>query len=367
MKRLFRVFFLFTTILIFFSCSSEDIDGEPENPAGGGGTEVPPFDYDAIKDRDILPIYYTEDNGKSFIVRYEAVKIGEYLWMNGNFTAPAESGHGVTQSQINTGLEVYRIDPNQYKLTPDDVNKYFGQYYTIDRIFEMNAAGNMYEGDNKVNRGKWGLPNRKDFQQLFAMCGDGNESGVRTTLVYKVNEIPIAQKANNVFWIADSNTNKYGFNLLYGGERAHNDGFVWQTCFDYPSDCNEYNSKKGDFVIFCATAAFPTSDNGTVILHDYPDTSRGKEWAWKPVRWTRRLTDEELGYKLYVNAERSDIVKLGLEDTPPTGYEELPNGYLRGFYVQYILNNSNPTKTVAELRQMELDVVEVMHGAVQPT
>lgn len=370
MKRLVGSFFLCTVILLFISCTStpplDDID-EPGTPPTGGGGNGSSFDFSAMHDRDILPIYYSEDEGRSFPVRYEAVKIGEYLWMNSNFTAPVEAGHGVTQEQINTGLEVYRINTQKYKLTPDDLNKYFGQYYTLDEIFQMNAVGNMYEGDDKVERGKWGLPTRKDFQQLFAMCGNGNESDVRTTLVYKLNEIPIVQETENIFWMNGHNTNRYGFNLLYGGERAHNDGFSWQTCFDYPNDCNEYTSKKGDFVIFYATAAFPTGDNGTVILHDYPDTSRGKEWAWKPVRWTRRLTDKELGYKLYVNADRSDIVKLGIENASPTGYEELPNGYLRGFYVQYILNNPNPAKTVKELRQMELNITEVMHGAIQPT
>lgn len=71
-----------------------------------------------------------------------------------------------------------------------------------------------------------------------------------------------------------------------------------------------------------------------------------------PMRWCRRLTDKELGYKLYINQDQTDIQKLDLEDTAPYGYSELPNGYLRGFYVQYILDNPQPQKTISELVRM---------------
>jgi hypothetical protein len=89
-----------------------------------------------------------------------------------------------------------------------------------------------------------------------------------------------------------------------------------------------------------------------VIIHDYPDTSRGKEWLWKPVRWCRRLTDSELGYRLYINNERTDIKKMEPNSIAPRGYHALEKGYLRGFYVQFILGKENPEKTVAEIIKM---------------
>jgi hypothetical protein len=67
------------------------------------------------------------------------------------------------------------------------------------------------------------------------------------------------------------------------------------------------------------------------------------------VRWCRRLSDIELGYKLYINANQTDIKKLDLDTPPPSGYKELPHGYVRGFYVQYILNSPKSTVTVSKI------------------
>ncbi|MEN9917764.1 MAG: hypothetical protein RL662_200 [Bacteroidota bacterium] len=314
-----------------------------------------------------MPIYYTEDNGTTYIAKYNAVRIGEYLWMNSNFTAPENTNYDLTQHQINRGLSIYRIDTLEYTLTPYDINKYIGQYYSIDQVANMNHVGTMHEGAYQTDRGKWGLPSKNDFRQLFAMCGNALEHNVRFALSYRVGEIPIMQKIKNIFWITDYNTNKYGFNLTYGGQRAHNDGFNWRLCHANPTECFNYDGKKGDFIIFYSTVVYPTNDLGTVMIHDYPDTSRGKEWALKTVRWCRKLSDEELGYKLYVNKDRTDIQKLGLTNPAPAGYEELANGYLRGFYVQYILNNPKPTMTVTDLRKMELELPDVVHGGARPT
>ena len=74
------------------------------------------------------------------------------------------------------------------------------------------------------------------------------------------------------------------------------------------------------------------------------------------VRWCKPLSDKELGYRLYINAEKTDIKKLGIDETEPAGYSELPHGYLRGFYVQYILDKPNSKVTVADIVQYEKNV-----------
>jgi uncharacterized protein (TIGR02145 family) len=327
--------------------------------------DTPPM-FQVMEDGDKMPIYYSENKGASFIHKYNAVRIGEYLWMNGNFINPINDKYAVNQHQINFGLDVYRIDTLDYKLTPQDVNKYIGQYYSLDQISHMQQVGNMYEEDKKINRGKWGLPSKPDFRQLFAMCGDAQDHNVRFALCHKIGDTPLMKETKNIFWLTRHNTNKYGFNLIYAGQRAHNNGYNWGVCHMGNNDCHQYNSKRGDFVLFYGATVYPSSDLGTVIMHDYPDTKRGKEWALKPMRWCRKLTDKELGYKLYVNKERTDIIKLELTESPPNGYEILPNGYLRGFYVQYILDNPSPIKTVSDLRKMELAIPDVMHGGADP-
>lgn len=88
---------------------------------------------------------------------------------------------------------------------------------------------------------------------------------------------------------------------------------------------------------------------GYVGIHDYITSKEYESYHYLNVRWCRPLTDIELGYKLYINKDKTDIKKLGLKDSPPEGYIELPRGYTRGFYVQYILNDPNTKLTVSNI------------------
>jgi len=364
MKQSF--FYLMSAFIIMMSSCSNESESESEFgispkskiPVIGEGVII---DFMNMHDGDKMLILYTEDEGKTYMADYQATKIGEYLWMDSNFKDPEENNQEVTQHQINKCLDIYRIDTMAYTITVSEFNKYFGQYYSRDMIERMDRVGNMHESPAGVDNGKWKLPSAAAFRQLFAMCGDASERAVRTTLCYKVGEIPIMRESKNTFWIDRGNTNKYGFNLVYSGGRCHNDEFPWGTCHG-PGDCYEYLGNRGDLYTFYGAVMYPADNGVTAKIHDYPDTRDSKIWAWLPVRWCRRLTPQELGYELFVNKERTDIQKLEADATPPSGYEVLPDGYLRGFYVQYILNNPNPSVTVSQLREMEKNLEEVRRG-----
>ena len=136
-----------------------------------------------------------------------------------------------------------------------------------------------------------------------------------------------------------------------GGARF-NGPQVWELKHNHEGTDNEsINVSTGDFYGFTQAAMWQTWD-GKVSIDDYPHGDIGKTWHWMPIRWCRKLTDEELGYKLYINQTQTDIKKLSLTDSIPEGYQELPNGYIRGFYVQFIMNNPNPQKTVSDIVAM---------------
>lgn len=359
MGKTFYYIIICTAFLGFISCSDEtsvESGTSPEEP-----TVKPPIDFGDMENGDKIPIYYSENGGKTYIAEYKAVRIGEYLWMDCNFTIKKNTWNKATKHQINKGLNIYEIDTTKYSISVADLEKYFGQYYSRAELEQMVTAGNMFEGKDKINSGKWSLPTTAAFRQLFAMCGDASEPAVRTTLCYKVGQIPIAKKAKNVFWVQDANTNKYGFNLVYSGGRCHSNNFPWWICYGV-NDCVSFSGNQGDLYTFYAAVMYPTLDAKTAKIHDYPDTREGKIWAWLPMRWCRKLTDKELGYKLYVNKDRTDILKLGLGENPPSGYEVLKDGYLRGFYVQFMLDNPKSTYTVSMLRQMEKQLPEVRYG-----
>ena len=340
--------------LVLLSCDSDSDNIEEKT--------VDPF-------AGIIPIYYEDNNVWLCSAEYEAVRIGEYLWMNRNFSHYYKNAkYNITREQLNLILTRCRLDASKYQVNLDDINKYYGLYYSADERMQMSINGVMYEGKDKVLKKRlnehgdsvcaWRLPLNEDFQQLFGMCGNAREFDVRVTLSCKAGENPAAYDIPGIngndgtYWFSGYNTNKYGFNMMPGGARFHS-GSPWSTCFDAAGhDCVTYNCDRGDFYGFFVGTRWGADAEKTISIFENINTTEGKLWHWLNVRWCRRLTDKELGYKLYINTAKTDIKKLDLDETPPSGYSELAKGYLRGFYVQYILNNPQPLKSVSELVRM---------------
>lgn len=335
---------LFIFLVIFMSCS-DDTFNESNEP-----TPPPPPTPTPIEVDSIIPLIFY-DSFANISVDYEAVKIGEYLWMNSNINHCP--GQPFTKSDIELILNRYRMNPLALKnISIEDINKYCGPYY--DRIrfeyLEDKSKCVIYEGKDKILTNSWSSASTKDFQQLFAMCGNGSEQDVRLSLTVKAGENPISI-SGLTYWFGPNNTNKYGFNLMPGGARF-NGPQVWELKHNHEGTDNEsINVSTGDFYGFTQAAMWQTWD-GKVSIDDYPHGDVGKTWHWMPIRWCRKLTDEELGYKLYINQTQTDIKKLSLTNSIPEGYQELPNGYIRGFYVQFIMNNPNPQKTVSDIVAM---------------
>jgi uncharacterized protein (TIGR02145 family) len=335
-----------------------------------------------------IPLFFWDDI-RGDTAHYEAVKIGEYLWMNRNINHFTETQ--VTRRQLDSVLTRYRLNPDDFQVSIDDFNKYYGQYYTLSFIYYHLRDGNhgyVYEGKNRklllnpeTNFPEWKLANKADFRQLFAMCGDASEYAVRTALACKPYENPAAVPIS--YWIGATNTNRYGFNAMPTGAR-HHAADQWGTCFG-DNDCPTFYNQKGDFYNTFMTTGWAAAD-GTVRIHDYVDTRGGYLYHLQNIRFCRRLTDEELGYKLYIKADvplwadianeyqshgedystelafidklrnnvqsNVDIQKVNLGGSAPAGYVELRKGYIRGFYVQYILDIAQPTKNISQIVNM---------------
>lgn len=106
---------------------------------------------------------------------YNAVRIGEYYWIDRNFTHTIKKGNGfendvpITQNILNRYLERVRIDPQYYQLSNiTNFEKYYGRYYSYPSIEYMNKYCFMAdENGNKIEG--WRLPFPADYRQLFAM------------------------------------------------------------------------------------------------------------------------------------------------------------------------------------------------------
>lgn len=303
---------------------------------------------------------------------YKGVRIGEYYWVNNNFYHEVprdyndligwENETPITQSRLDKYVSCVRIDPSLYQINIADFNKYYGIYYCRASVDYMTKAGWMLEDGVRTG---WELPTGNDFRQLFAMCPISNEEGildeadVRFALSAHENSNPLAfnvwGKANpfNIYWFypKSDKINIYNFNMMPSGEKLNGDSY-------WGNGLGTYWGERGDLMLTFYTSMFFTKRDH-VTIHDALDTNPDPiyySYHWFPVRWCRKLSDEELGYKLYINSAQNDIIKLALNDPIPSGYKELPKGYLRGFYVLYILDNPSPKYTIAQIIEMSKKV-----------
>ncbi|WP_029904652.1 collagen binding domain-containing protein [Prevotella sp. 10(H)] len=325
-----------------------------------------------------VKVKFFSTEARQVLGEYNAVRVGEYYWVDQNFNHFVKWGNDfenifpITQDVLNKYLERIRINPSQFQL--QDINnfeKYYGRYYSYPSILYMNKYGVMRDQNNNDIKG-WKIPAPEDYRQLFAMSpfnttNDAphtrlNERDVRFALSPRPNENPMAYNIADpnggsvykTYWFDQkNNTNKYKFNLMPGGARLNGDG-PWCNGLGPVHGCYP-DGKKGDIYHLFYTAYMAVQlwndelSVGAVMLHDNVDTKEALSYHLLNVRWCRRLSDIELGYKLYINDAQTDIKKLDMDAPAPTGYKELPHGYVRGFYVQYILNNPGTSITVSDI------------------
>ena len=309
--------------------------------------------------------------------KYTAVRIGEYYWINQNFNHIVPEGnnyenrHPISQETLNKYVERIRINISFFQLQDiNDFEKHYGRYYSYGSTMYMNKYGYM-ENEKGENENGWKLPYAEEYRQLFAMSPFNtsfdephtalNERDVRFALSAKTGDnslahdiTPSTNSPYKTYWFNHAyTTNMYRFNLMPGGARL-NGSSQWCNGLGPAGGCYP-DGTVGDIYLLFYTSYMATvkADNefhiGPVIIHDNIDTDVPMSYHYLNVRWCRRLTDAELGYKLYINSDKTDIKKLYIDVPTPEGYKELPHGYLRGFYVQHILNKRNPTVTVKDI------------------
>lgn len=312
---------------------------------------------------------YTQDNGTTNY-QYTGVRVGEYYWVNNNFyhQVPGawENSYPITQARLDKYLPCARLDISQYQINIADFERYYGIYYCRASVDYMSQNGKMFENQNTI-ASNWELPSAVDFQQLFAMCPFSvstdevlREADVRFALSPKLNDNPLAFNISDptggpyrTYWfMTGDNIDIYDFNMMPGGAKL-NGTTNWNNGVDDP-----HPGVIGDIYHLFYTVGYYTKESN-VYIHDYLDTKNPYSYHWFNVRWCRKLTDAELGYKLYINGAQTDIKKLALTEAVPSGYSELAKGYIRGFYVQYILDNPSPVYTVSDIVRLAGNVSDL--------
>ncbi|NDV68991.1 T9SS type A sorting domain-containing protein [Dysgonomonas sp. 25] len=154
--------------------------------------------------------YLDEAHSSGFLeADYSGIRIGEYYWMDRNFSHQEpfrkhwtsgtvhtgqedenyESVSGINwslnQNKFDTYLTHLTLDKNDFQVNLDTFRHYYGQYYASSTYKFMNTWADMYEKGWKQpldyrtfeerkttpadKRNWWGLPDLKDYRQLMAM------------------------------------------------------------------------------------------------------------------------------------------------------------------------------------------------------
>ena len=337
------------------------------------------FSYD--RDTNLptrMNVSFSDKSRRLRLGDYTAVRIGEYYWVNSNFTHSVpwgvdfENAFPMTQPVLDKYLERARLDKSQFQIgNIKDFESAYGRYYSRPSLIYMYENGEIHETETDATLPGWKFPSAEDYRQLFAMVPFNtsfsakhtslNQFDVRFALAPRIGENKMAFEINDpnggpyrTYWF-DSNyvTDIYDFNLMPGGLRLNGPSSI---CNGYgPAGGCYTDGQKGDIygLFYVASLAVRNADGtyGGAGMHDYLDTRGTETYHLMNVRWCKPLSDKELGYKLYINSAQTDIKKLGLKDPVPSGFSELPRGYIRGFYVHYILDNPNPSVTVADVVQ----------------
>ncbi len=84
-------------------------------------------------------------------------------------------------------------------------------------------------------------------------------------------------------------------------------------------------------------------------------------WHWGSARYCRAISDEELGYKLYVDESSDIVVYLPYGEEPESGYTELPRGIQRGVALSYLYTDVDKgiyyfTKSWSKIQEEATDI-----------
>ena len=293
-----------------------------------------------------MEVTFYDNYRKSGMSDYTAIRIGEYYWVNSNFThtiawgADFENAKPITQELLDRYLYRARLDKSQYQLANvNDFEKYYGRYYSRPSLNYMQKYGEVHDKATDVKIPGWQFPTTADVRQLFAMCPFNtvwdpphtslNERDVRFALGARKGDNPMTFDINDpagggyrTYWFNSGlMTNMYGFSLMPGGARLNG---ATQICNGYGPDGGCYpDGVLGDLYGLFYVAGFAAiGNNGAftgVGIHDYLETSGIESYHLFNVRWCKPLSANELGYRLYINADKADLKKLGLADPVPTG------------------------------------------------
>ncbi|HCO67338.1 MAG TPA: hypothetical protein DIT04_06240 [Dysgonomonas sp.] len=282
------------------------------NAAAESGRDLMGYDYD--NDRQLgerQPTYKT----------YKTIEIGEHVWTTENtrFKAAYNTWLNHSQQAVDQELGVHTIPLN-------DFEKKFGSFIThMTRLNAYRENFNVYDQRDGAEQQGWDIPTTLDFAQLMGIApqiSDDPVKNIMTFLGVPQSDVPAVTGDH---WSGYKNTS--GFTMTPLGRRH---ALEYPTA-QYPKLWYNYGRESGfklkDGII--SMIVFSEADNAPIRVHEALTHMCQS-------RYTRNKTDEELGYRLFVDLEKDEVLVTGLDHKCSENLRELANGLPRGVAVRYM-------------------------------
>lgn len=302
---------------------------------GDGSYGLTGWNYDTQKVEDNYVITKT----------YNTIESGEYIWTTENLRLKYGRYGSVDMSWVNlTQADVDKF-ANEYlngqTIPVEEFEEIFGTWVTLYN--EAMMYRNIYWGVPDGNGGNdhtWGLPSKEDIWQLYGLAPrtSGN--------VYEdIKDFLFASACDNKYgWTQNmfNRRNISGLTLTPLGMRESNNG--------------------GAIYGFGQVAALQTAEWAKIeVLADRDLSgqsgiiSNPYSYHFTQARHRRPLTDDELGYKLYIDTANDRI--LMLSHTEVSSLAELPKGLERGIAIRYM--NRSAMKVLKKWSEIQAEATEI--------
>ena len=276
---------------------------------------------------------------------YKTIEAGEYIWTTENLRLKYGTYGSINMNWVNlTQADVDKY-ANEYlngqKIPLEEFEQVFGTWVTLYDVAMMyrNIYWGVPNSDGTFDH-TWGLPTKEDIWQMYGQAP-------RTTgNVYEdIKDFLFASACDNKFgWTQNmfNRRNISGLTLTPLGMRESNQG--------------------GAIYGFGQVASLQTATwAGIETLSDRDLSGQGGiisnpySYHFTQARHRRPLTDQELGYKMYIDAANDQILMLAYNQA--SSLPELAKGLERGIALRYA--NREHMKVLKKWSEIQAEAIEI--------
>lgn len=280
------------------------------------------YDYIGVKPYDYDNNVALGANDGSYKT-YKTRTIGEYEWLSQNLFIEYANRMGTALAWANFDQNVINQMNQEYQqksnIPLSDFLQINGSYITLyDTGSSYRSSYKFYTQRNGAQISGWDLPNSTDFFQMFGQAPTISNDPVTNIMNFlgaNKADVPADYTAD---WFEYKNTS--GFTMTPLGRRhSSQEGIGAQKWFGYKveSTLRLKDYPKG-MILFNRNTGIDISSN---LYH------------FSQARYCRVKTDQELGYKIYVDDCNDQLVMYPI--TKVTQFTELPKGLERGIALRY--------------------------------